>query len=67
MTLLSYICRMDKESLNELWASMNEVPEMKSGKSSSILDGSIIQFEDGGSDGDGAMARIGDFLLSVAS
>ena len=32
-----------------------------------ILDGSIIQLEDGGSDGDGAMDRIGDFLLSVTS
>ena len=31
-----------------------------------ILDGSIIQLEIGGRDGDGAMDRIGDFLLSVA-
>ena len=32
-----------------------------------ILDGSIIQLDDGGSEGDGAVGRIGDFLLSVAS
>ena len=32
-----------------------------------ILDGSIIQLEDGGSDGDGAIDGIGDFFLSVAS
>jgi len=32
---------MDKDSIDDLWASMNEAPTNRSGKNSSILDGSI--------------------------